>query len=170
MMRMLAWVNLLEVDGMVNHTLGIFGVTPVEWLSGQPITVILGLVYGYIPYMILPLYAGLDRIDNRLLEAARDLGAGRFATFRRVTLPMSRPAILTGLLIVSLPMFGDYFTNDLLSGSPRTSMLGNLINNTVSTPGQSAEAAAFVLLLFALLVPPMVYYAMSTSRRSRVEA
>ncbi|MFI5285081.1 MAG: ABC transporter permease [Candidatus Dormibacteria bacterium] len=170
MMRMLAWVNLLEVDGLVNHTLGIFGVTPVAWLSGQPITVVLGLVYGYIPYMILPLYAGLDRIDNSLLEAARDLGAGRFSTFRRVTLPMSRPAILTGLLIVSLPMFGDYFTNDLLSGSPRTSMLGNLINTAVSTPGEAAEGAAFVLLLFALLIPPMVYYAMSTSRHSMAEA
>ena len=67
-------------------------------------------------------------------------------------------------------MFGDYFTNDLLSGSPRTSMLGNLINTAVSTPGEAAEGAAFVLLLFALLIPPMVYYARSTSRRSMVEA
>ena len=172
MMRMLAWVNLLELDGLVNRTLGAVGIlhSPVDWLAGQPITVILGLVYGYVPYMILPLYAGLDRIDSRLLEAARDLGAGRVSTFRRITLPMSRPAILTGLLIVSLPMFGDYFTNDLLSGSPTTSMLGNLINETVTTPGQAAQGAAFVLILLVLLIPPMVYYALSTSRGARAEA
>ena len=77
---------------------------------------VLGLVYGYVPYMILPLFAGLDRIDQSMIEAARDLGASRFSTFRRVTLPMSKPAVVASLLLVTLPMVGDYFTNDLLSG------------------------------------------------------
>ena len=81
---------------------------------------ILGLVYGYIPFMILPIYASLDRIQESLLEPGRDLGASGRQTFWRVTFPLSRPAILAGIVIVSLPMFGDYYTNDLLSNNPRT--------------------------------------------------
>ncbi len=95
------------------------------------ITVILGLVYGYIPFMILPIYASLDRIQESLLEAGRDLGASGRQTFWRVTLPLSRPAILAGIVIVTLPMFGDYYTNDLL-GSTKTSMFGNLISDATS--------------------------------------
>ena len=169
MMRMLAWVNLLESDGLVNRALvgaGLLG-QPFPWLAGQPVTVVLGLVYGYIPYMVLALYAGLDRVDQRLLEAARDLGASRRRTFLLVTLPLSRQAILSGLVVTSLPMFGDYFTNDLLSGSPRTSMVGNLVNDAVSSPGQGGQAAALVLVLMALLIVPMLAYVRATARAAR---
>jgi len=169
MMRMLAWVNLLESDGLVNQALvgaGVLG-APFPWLAGQPLTVTLGLVYGYIPYMVLALYAGLDRVDQRLLEAARDLGASRRRTFLLVTLPLSRQAILAGLVITALPMFGDYFTNDLLSGSPRTSMVGNLVNDAVSSPGQGGQAAALVLVLMALLIVPMLAYVRATARAAR---
>jgi len=169
MMRMLAWVNLLESDGLVNQALvgaGLLG-APFPWLAGQPVTVTLGLVYGYIPYMVLALYAGLDRVDQRLLEAARDLGASRRRTFLLVTLPLSRQAILAGLVITALPMFGDYFTNDLLSGSPRTSMVGNLVNDAVSSPGQGGQAAALVLVLMALLILPMLAYVRATARAAR---
>ena len=96
---------------------------------------ILGLVYGYIPYLILVLYAGLDRIDPALIEAGRDLGLGRARTFLRVTLPLSRQAILTGMLITVLPMIGDYYTNQLMSGAANTSMIGNLIDGQLGTPG-----------------------------------
>jgi len=163
MMRMLAWVNLLQNDGLVNKTLGlgVFSVH-VDWLNGRSIVVILGLVYGYVPYMILPLYAGLDRLQPNILEAARDLGAGRFDTFRRVTLPLSRPAIVASVLLTCLPMLGDYFTNDLLSGQPRTSMVGNLINNTVLTPGQTGQAGAFVLLVLVVSLVPMIWYVRSS--------
>ena len=169
MMRMLAWVNLLESDGLVNRALvgaGVLG-EPFPWLAGQPVTVILGLVYGYIPYMVLALYAGLDRVDGQLLEAARDLGASRRRTFLLVTLPLSRQAILAGLVVTALPMFGDYFTNDLLSGSPRTSMVGNLVNDAVSSPGQGGQAAALVLVLMALLIVPMLAYVRATARAAR---
>jgi ABC-type spermidine/putrescine transport system permease subunit I len=169
MMRMLAWVNLLESDGLVNRALvgaGVLG-EPFPWLAGQPVTVVLGLVYGYIPYMVLALYAGLDRVDGRLLEAARDLGASRRRTFLLVTLPLSRQAILAGLVVTALPMFGDYFTNDLLSGSPRTSMVGNLVNDAVSSPGQGGQAAALVLVLMALLIVPMLAYVRATARAAR---
>jgi ABC-type spermidine/putrescine transport system permease subunit I len=163
MMRMLAWVNLLQNDGLVNKTLSLGGVFSVniDWLNGRSFVVVLGLVYGYVPYMILPLFAGLDRLQPNVLEAARDLGAGRFDTFRRVTLPLSRPAIVASVLLTCLPMLGDYFTNDLLSGSPRTSMVGNLINNTVLTPGQTGQAGAFVLLVLVVSLVPMIWYVRS---------
>jgi spermidine/putrescine transport system permease protein len=164
MMRMLAWVNLLQNDGLVNRTLSLGGAfsVNVDWLNGRGTVVVLGLVYGYVPYMILPLYAGLDRLQPSMLEAARDLGAGRFDTFRRVTLPLSRPAIIASLLLTCLPMLGDYFTSDLLSGSPSTAMVGNLINNTVLTPGQTGQAGAFVLLVLVVSLVPMLYYVRSS--------
>jgi spermidine/putrescine transport system permease protein len=171
MMRLLAWVNLLATDGLVNRGLTGAGLLarPFGWLDGQPVTVVSGLVYGYVPYMILVLFAALDRVDPRLLEAARDLGAGRVRSFLRVALPLSRHAILTGLIVVALPMSGDYFTNDLLSGSPRTAMSGNLINDAVATPGQGGRGAVLVLLLTAVLIPPMLWYVASTARQGRRE-
>src|SRR5262249_38064309 len=149
MMRMLAWVNLLADDGLVNKVLSLGGLFDVHtnWLSGRSIVVILGLVYGYVPYMILPLYAGLDRLPQSILEAARDLGATRTRAFVRVVLPMCRPTIIAGVLLTCLPMLGDYYTNDLLSGSPSTAMVGNLIDQTVQTPGETGYAGAFVMLV-----------------------
>ncbi len=166
MMRMLAWVNLLSDDGLVNRAITLGGLLPtgVSWLSGRPVTVVLGLVYGYVPYMILPMFAALDRISPALIEAARDLGAGRVETFRRVVLPMSVPGVAAGLVLVALPMTGDYFTNDLLSGSPRTAMLGNLVNSAVGNPTQAGQAGALVLLLVGALTLPMVLYVRSARR------
>jgi spermidine/putrescine transport system permease protein len=165
LMRMFAWQSLLEPDGYVNDILGFLPfVAPTNWLTGEGITVVLGLVYGYIPYMILPLYGQLDRIDHEFLEAGRDLGASPAQTFFRVTLPLSRQAILAGLVIVSLPMFGDYYTNDLLSNSPRTSMIGNLIDTSISNSGRTADAASLVLTVMVILIVPMLYYMRSTKR------
>jgi spermidine/putrescine transport system permease protein len=114
--------------------------------------------------MIIPLYAGLDRLPSELIEGARDLGANRFSAFWRVTWPMSRPVVVASVLLTCLPMLGDYFTSDLLSGSPSTSMVGNLINNTVLTPGQTGQAGAFVLLVLIVSLVPMLYYVRSVSR------
>jgi spermidine/putrescine transport system permease protein len=164
LMRIYAWQSLLQPDGYINDIAGWFGADPVTWI-GRPITVVLGLVYGYIPFMILPLFGFLDRIPQSLLEAGRDLGASSSQTFRRVTLPMSKPGILAGLVIVSLPMFGDYYTNDLL-GSQRTSMFGNLIDNAVGQAGQGPEAGSLVLILIALVMIPMLYYMRSTRREA----
>lgn len=163
MMRMLAWVNLLQTDGLFNQALSLGGLfsVQVDWLNGRSVVVILGLVYGYVPYMILPLFAGLDRFGPHMLEAARDLGASKLETFRRVTLPMSVPAMIAAVLLTCLPMLGDYFTSDLMSGSPRTSMVGNLINNTVLTPGQTGQAGALVLIVLVVSLAPMLLYVRS---------
>ncbi len=163
LMRIYAWQSLLQPDGYINDFLGIFRIAPVEWLAGKPVTVILGLVYGYIPFMILPLFGSLDRINQSLLEAGRDLGASPFQTFRRVTLPLSKPAILAGLVIVSLPMFGDYFTNNLL-GTTTTSMYGNLLDNAVGQSGQGPELGSLTLILVVLVMLPMLYYLRATKR------
>ena len=172
MMRMLAWIDLLQVNGYVNKVLTSLHIisTPVNWLGGNPVTVILGLVYGYIPYLILVLYAGLDRIDPSLIEAGRDLGQGRVQTFWRVTLPLSRQPILTGMLITVLPMIGDYFTNQLLSGAANTSMIGNLIQGQLGTPGLEGQGAILSLLVLLVLLAPMIYYVRSTNRASREAA
>jgi spermidine/putrescine transport system permease protein len=169
MMRMLAWIDLLQTDGYLNKALMFLHLVgqPVDWLGGLSATVILGLVYGYIPYLILVLYAGLDRIDPALIEAGRDLGLGRARTFLRVTLPLSRQPILTGMLITVLPMLGDYFTNQLLSGTTGTTMLGNVIDSQLTTPGLQGEGAVFSLLFLIVLIAPMVYYVVATNRSSR---
>ncbi len=169
MMRMLAWIGLLQTSGYINRALLDLGLIsqPVNWLGGKPMTIILGLVYGYIPYLILVLYAGLDRIDQRLLEAGRDLGLNRARTFWRVTLPLSRQAILTGMLITALPMVGDYFTNQMLSGAPSTAMIGNVINSQLNTASQQSKGAALSVLLLVFLLVPMLYYVVQTQRASR---
>lgn len=164
MMRMLAWINLLQPTGYVNRVLEGLGLIdqPIAWLSGKPITVILGLTYGYVPYMILPLFGTLDRISATTLEASRDLGAGGVSTFLRVTLPLSRQAILAGIVIVALPMFGDYFTTTLMAGTRGTAMIGNLIDASVHS-SLVQTGASLVLLLLVLLIAPMLYYLRSTS-------
>ncbi|HET6876480.1 MAG TPA: ABC transporter permease [Jatrophihabitans sp.] len=169
LMRMLSWVELLQLNGYVNNILTFLHITPhpINWLAGVPFTVVMGLVYGYIPYMILPLYGFLDRIDQSQLEAARDLGASPFRTFVRVTLPLSKPAILASLVIVTLPMFGDYYTNNLLSGSPKTTMYGNLLDNAMEASGQGPQAAVLVLFLVAFLMIPMTYYIRETAKAQR---
>jgi ABC-type spermidine/putrescine transport system permease subunit I len=166
MIRMLAWIDLLQTNGYINKVLSFVGLGSPDWLGGHSYTVILGLVYGYIPYLILVLYAGLDRIDPALIEAGRDLGLGRARTFIRVTLPLSRQPILTGMLITVLPMLGDYFTNQLLSGARDTSMIGNLIEGQLSQPSAGQGAILSLLVLVVLLVP-MMYYVVQTNRASR---
>ena len=117
------------------------------WLDGRSITVVFGLIYGWIPYFIIPVYAALARFDTRYLEASRDLGAGTGSTFRHVTLPMSRQGLLAGTVVVALPMFGDFFTNGLLSGVSSTGMVGTLINTYSESQTDQAVAAALAVWL-----------------------
>jgi spermidine/putrescine transport system permease protein len=163
LMRMFAWTNLLANGGYaadVLHTLSLdrLLIHGGDWLGGQPIAVIMGLVYGYVPYLIIPLYAALDRIDQRLIEAARDLGAPPREAFMRVVLPLSKAGTLGGIVLIALPMFGDYYTPDLMSGSPKTAMLGNAINGYVQGGPDKSLGAALTILLSAFLFVFMLYY------------
>jgi len=166
MLRMLAWISMLRDDGYVNRVLIDLGILnePFHWLAGKPVTLILGLVYGYVPFMVLPLYGTLDRIHASQLEAGRDLGASPARTFFRVTLPQSRQAILAGFVICILPMFGDYYTQQLLAGTPNTRMIGNPIVDSLAQPIFVSRGAALILVLLILLIPPILYYLRSTNR------
>jgi len=166
LMRMLAWVNLLSVDGLFTRFMRNFGVN-YNWLDGSPITVILGLVYGYIPFLILPLYATLERLDWRLVDAARDLGANSRQAFRMVTLPMSKAGMVAAGILIALPMFGDYYTNDLLSRSPSTEMIGNQIDFFLNASTEPQKGALLVLALSMFLLLFMSFYLRSTRQQSR---
>ena len=180
LMRMLAWINLLAPDGIGSRLLHTFGIEklfltlgllsePGGWLNGQPSTVILALVYGYIPFFILPLFVAIDRIDKRQIEAARDLGASPLSAFLRVTLPLSVPGILAGAVLISLPMFGDYYTADLSPRSTQTNMIGNQIDEFMrqgSREGdrRGADAAALVFLLV------LMFYYLRITRQAGTSA
>lgn len=168
MLRMLAWISLLEDDGLINSVLQRLGIinTPYPWLAGKPVTLIIGLVYGYVPFMVLPLFATLDRIHPSILEAGRDLGASPAQTFWRVTFPESRQGILAGFVICALPMFGDYFTQQLLAGTSGTRMIGNAVVDSLATAIFVPQGAALILFLLVLLIVPIVYYLRSTQRAS----
>jgi spermidine/putrescine transport system permease protein len=166
MLRMLAWISLLEDDGLINSVLQRLGIinSPYPWLAGKPATLIIGLVYGYVPFMVLPLFATLDRIHPSILEAGRDLGASPAQTFWRVTFPESRQGILAGFVICALPMFGDYFTQQLLAGTSGTRMIGNAVVDSLATAIFVPQGAALILFLLVLLIVPIVYYLRSTQR------
>lgn len=176
LMRMLAWVGLLNEQGLVNRVLTGIGVLqdPYPWLEGKAVTVILGLAYGYVPFLILPLFAALDRLQTSYLEAAWDLGASSFSTFRRVTLPLSKNGILAGVAIIMLPMFGDFYTAYLLSnGRSSTAMIGNSIQSLLleTTFGYAqARGAALVTVLAVFVSVLTLYYIVSTARSTREAA
>jgi ABC-type spermidine/putrescine transport system permease subunit I len=169
MLRMLAWVGLLAPTGWVNAVLVPLGIVPsqFDWLSGRSVTVVFGLMYGWIPYFIIPLYAALARFDTRYLEASRDLGAGGLQTFLHVTLPISKQGILAGTVIVALPMFGDFFTNGLLSGVSSTAMVGTLINTYAQSQTEQALAAAAAVWLTVFLAILLIPYLRSSARATR---
>lgn len=175
LMRMLAWVNLLSNEqgdpGLVNKLLLATPLVgdPINWFAGNaaPITVVFGLVYGYIPFFILPLYAALDRIDKSQLEASRDLGASPTRTFLRITLPLSKQGILAGSVIIMLPMFGDYYTPNLMSGAPNVSMIGNAIDAGMNSQARGPQGASITLLLSMFIAVLMIYYLISVSRAAK---
>jgi spermidine/putrescine transport system permease protein len=168
MMRMLAWIDLLQQNGFINSAMSFVGLpSQTDWLGGKAVTVVFGLVYGYIPYLILVLYAGLDRIDHSLLEAARDLGLSKWRAFWRVTIPLSKPTLIAGAFITMLPMVGDYYTNQLLSAAPGTTMIGNAIEGQLDSPGEVGQGAVLSLMVLVILLIPMVYYVITTARASR---
>ena len=180
LMRMLAWINLLAPDGIGTSLLHTFGIERLfldlglldergGWLNGQPVTVIIALVYGYIPFFILPLFVAIDRIDKRQIEAARDLGASPMSAFLRVTLPLSVPGILAGAVLITLPMFGDYYTADLVSASTQTNMIGNQIDTFMRQGSEKVTGAVLTLLLSLFLLILMLYY-LRTTRQAGTSA
>jgi spermidine/putrescine transport system permease protein len=156
LVRTYAWRFILYAEGLVNTSLTSAGVIdePMGLLYTQG-AVLVGLVYGELPFMILPLYASLEKLDPSLLEAAADLGAGRWETFWRVTVPATAPGIAAGTLLVFVPSVGQFVVSDLLGGA-RSSLVGNVINDQFrgmqnNPPLGSAIAVELTVVVLALL-------------------
>jgi spermidine/putrescine transport system permease protein len=150
LIRTYAWMFLLRDTGLINSMLiGLHLIKQPLPLLFNTGAVILGLVYGYLPFMVLPLYATLEKLDPFLLDAAADLGASPVVTVWRVVLPLARPGITAGSLLVFIPCLGAYLTPDLMGGG-KTVMIGNLIQNQFTTARDWPFGAALSLLLMML--------------------
>jgi spermidine/putrescine transport system permease protein len=152
LVRTYAWMFLLRDTGLINTLLErtglIHGPLPLLYNDGA---VILGLVYGYLPFMVLPLYATLERLDRNLLEASADLGARPWATLAHVTVPLCAPGIRAGAILVFIPCLGAYLTPDLLGGG-KSVMIGNLIQNQFTTARDWPFGSAVSLALMAVVM------------------
>ncbi len=153
LVRIFAWLTILGREGLINSFLLWTGIIqePLHLLH-TPGAVIVGLIYGSLPFMVLPIIAALDRMDSALLEAATDLGASRFQTFKRIALPLSMPGVIAGSIFVFIPALGSFVVPDILGGSD-SFMVGNTIKNQFMTvrDWSFGSALSMVLMLAVLL-------------------
>ncbi len=169
LIRIYGWMNILQRDGPLNQLLMMLRIVhePPAWLSTDT-AVYIGIVYSYLPFMVLPLYATLEKLDETLLEAAADLGCPRWRAFWQVTLPLSSPGVVAGALLCFIPAVGEFVIPDLLGGS-NISMIGQTIWNEFFGNKDWPAASAAAVTLVCLLVTPIVifqYQAMRTADQS----
>jgi len=158
LIRIYAWINILQHDGLLNKFLLALHLisAPVVWLSTDS-AMYLGMVYSYLPFMILPLYASLAKMEPGLLEAAADLGASRLETFWLVTFPLALPGVAAGALLCFIPIVGEFVIPDLLAGS-NSLMIGQTLWLEFFTNKDWPVASAAAVVLLLLLVVPLVFY------------
>lgn len=154
LLRIYAWMTILRPTGILSAAFRSMGWEHPPVLLYTPWAVLLGMVYNYLPYMVLPLYASLEKLDTRLLEAAADLGATPWKAFLKVTLPLSSKGMVAGSIMVFVPALGDYVTPDLLGGA-KTMFIGNLIQNQFLTVrdwafGSAVSTILIVIVAFAI--------------------
>ena len=149
LLRTLAWVGLLQDTGIINRLLGFIGLGPFT-LIRTPAAVVLGMVYNYLPYMILPLYATIVKIDHRLVEAAEDLGCNGIQVFARVVLPLSVPGILSGITMVFVPAVSTFYISQKLGGTD-TVLIGDVIERMFKQADNPNLGAALSLVLMLLV-------------------
>jgi len=159
LIRIYAWMNILQRDGPLNQlllALSIVKEPPPAWLSTNT-AIFIGVVYSYLPFMVLPLYATLEKLDESLLEAAADLGCARWKTFWLVTVPLSSSGVVAGVLLCFIPIVGEFVIPDLLGGS-RSPMIGQTIWMEFFGNKDWPAAAAVAVVLVCLLVAPILVY------------
>jgi putrescine transport system permease protein len=158
LIRIYAWITILQRDGLLNQALIGLGIVdaPVAWLSTTT-AVYIGIVYSYLPFMVLPIYATLERMDETLLEAAADLGCPRWKAFWLVTLPLAFKGVIAGALLCFIPIVGEFVIPDLLGGS-QTQMIGQTLWTEFFANRDWPAASAVAVVLLALLVVPIVVY------------
>ncbi|WP_027184991.1 ABC transporter permease subunit [Desulfovibrio inopinatus] len=167
LIRTYALVTVLKADGILNSVLIYFGIikTPLE-LMYTPIAVFIGLLYTLLPFMILPLYATIEKLDYRLLEASRDLGATRWITFRKITLPLTFPGIISGSMLVFLPALGMFYIPDVLGGA-RSMLLGNYIRDQFLVARDFPMGATVSIALTMMMCVMLFVYYRSVRRSGR---
>ncbi|MEF2552339.1 ABC transporter permease subunit [Aurantimonas sp. A2-1-M11] len=158
LIRVYAWIGILKTDGLLNQLLLWLGVisNPLVIMNTNT-AVYIGIVYSYLPFMVLPIYASLERMDYRLIEAANDLGCPPIKAFWTITFPLSRPGILAGLMLVFIPAVGEFVIPDLLGGS-RTLMIGRTLWNEFFSNRDWPVSSAVAILLLLVLVLPIVWF------------
>lgn len=158
LIRVYAWIAILKDEGILNHALIATGmISEPMHIYATPWAVMIGIVYTYLPFMILPLYAALEKQDRSLVESARDLGAGRLVAFWRVTVPLSVPGIAAGCLLVFIPAIGEFVIPDLL-GSSDMLMIGRTLWDEFFQARNWPGAAAVAVVLLLLLAAPLAIY------------
>ncbi|MCE1178764.1 MAG: ABC transporter permease [Micrococcales bacterium] len=158
-LRTVAWRQILADDGPVASTLNFLHLLPGGRITETWVAVVAGLTYNFLPFMVLPIYASLERADHRIIEAGGDLYANGFTTFRKVTLPMSMPGVLAGTLLTFIPAAGDYVNADLLGSDRSTKMVGNVIESQFfKVLGGFPLAAALSFTLMALILALVFVY------------
>ncbi len=150
LIRMYAWIVLLRSEGVINYLLTAAGVAPLDLLYND-FAVLLGQVYGELPFMIIPLYVSIEKLDPAILEAAADCGAGRLDVFGRIVVPQTMPGIVAGCVLVFIPSLGAYLAPDLLGGG-KTGYIGNLIQNQFALARDMPFGAALSFLLSLVVV------------------
>jgi putrescine transport system permease protein len=165
LIRVYAWMNILQHDGLLNQALMALRIVdaPISWLATD-YAVYIGIVYSYFPFMVLPLYAALEKMDETLLEAAADLGAPPWRTFLSVTVPLSLPGIIAGALLCFIPIMGEFVIPDLL-GSSSTSMIGQILWLEFFGNRDWPVASALAVVLLALLMTPILVYRQREARQ-----
>ena len=158
LLRVYAWVGILRNDGLLNNLLMGLGLIdqPLE-IYRTDLAVYIGMVYAYLPFFILPLYATLVKMDMRLLEAAYDLGARPWQAFLRVTLPLSRPGVIAGAMLVFIPAVGEYVIPEMLGGAD-TLMMGRVMWNEFFTNADWPMAASITVVMVLLLIVPLAFF------------
>jgi spermidine/putrescine transport system permease protein len=158
LVRTLSWKLILADDGYIVDVLQTLHILGADGrLLATPVGVIAGLTYNLLPFMVLPLYASLEKIDIRLIEAAGDLYASPMRGFAKVTLPLSMPGVVAGTLLTFIPAAGDFINAELL-GSPNERMVGNVIQNLFTTTGDYAAAGALSVILMAVIIAMVLFY------------
>ncbi|WP_084701258.1 ABC transporter permease [Cryptosporangium arvum] len=159
LVRTLAWKIILADEGWVADVLRAVGLLSFtdDRLLATPIAVVCGLTYNFLPFMTLPLYTSLERLDGRLLEAAGDLYANAFTTFRKVTFPLSLPGVVGGTLLTFIPAAGDYVNVEFL-GTPQTSMIGNVVQSKFLVSLDYPGAAALSVILMVVIISMVLVY------------
>jgi spermidine/putrescine transport system permease protein len=159
LIRTLSWKFILADNGLFLGTIKQIGLLPDDFrLLATPIAVISGLIYNFLPFMALPLYASLEKLDRSLLEAAQDLYSSRAVAFLKVTLPLSLPGVFAGSLLTFIPAVGD-FINPALLGSPNTTLIGNVIQRRMLISNDYPEGAAISFILMAGILVGVALYA-----------